>query len=344
LTEVRRSGIIVNVSTTFSHTTGLSEGGYMSPIDWKSLRSRRSMVRGHRGPLASVYMKTVRLAWPADAIYWLSVLHAGGAGGFYLRRRVFRSGGEDNLDVDAIQACERLLEAPADLPEGGELEALCRATYAVTLGTKWYELADGQEYVRTQARAAELSRDAKPRTRDPHKLLAAFVAAVDRGDLLEAYRCLYEERALKIPKRPFYDAAITAGLRSGHPDVRELAAMLNRQQGWLEALDDRHYLRQVLWTAVRGPFSRTHARAPSEADYARAAAAAAKRLRREIEPIPGWARDGIHVSGSDPRLAGDEAGRVNMCEMYLRDGVLDPARPGVSRHARGKSQGLWERS
>ena len=96
----------------------------MAQICWGSLQ-RRTLPRAYRGPLSSVLMKTIRLAWPEDALYWLTVMYKGAAGGPSLARRIFRSSGEDNLDIGAIVVAEDLLRrTKAWKSKRDELEAL----------------------------------------------------------------------------------------------------------------------------------------------------------------------------------------------------------------------------
>jgi len=302
-------------------------------LTWEALRKHKSMPRMYRGVLSSVLMKSIRLMWPDDAIYWVSVMYQGGAGGWYLRRRLFRCSGEDNLDVEAMAAAEVLLQREADNP-ADELEALRMVTYYITVGTKWYELPDGQDMVRTQA-AATAGRGKPPRASTLRAPIATFAAAVKKQDAPEAFRVLDEGRTMEqaggFSKAGFYDVALAAA-EGRRGVVRDLADIVGRQRGWLQPLDERHHLRQLTWVVTRGPFRK--ALPPTgELAYKPSVARAERRLRGEIEAIPSWARDGIHVRGSDPRLAGDEGGRLNMVEMYERDGILDPAKPGVSRLA-----------
>lgn len=49
----------------------------------------------------------------------------------------------------------------------------------------------------------------------------------------------------------------------------------------------------------------------------------------DLEPVPAWALDGIHTTGSDPRFAGNWAGLRNMVAMYETYGRLDPGDAGV---------------
>ena len=85
----------------------------------------------------------------------------------------------------------------------------------------------------------------------------------------------------------------------------------------------------MIWRLAHGPFVATSS-VISKPHFEQLRAEVARRLAAEIEPVPSWARDGVYVSGSDPRFAGSWAGLENMVERGVR---LDPSAPGVTLHA-----------
>jgi hypothetical protein len=51
------------------------------PLDWATLERQRTLPPGFRGVLSSALMKSIRLAWPEEALYGLRVMERGKAGG-----------------------------------------------------------------------------------------------------------------------------------------------------------------------------------------------------------------------------------------------------------------------
>ena len=292
------------------------------PLMLDQLRAGKSLARAYRGPFASAYMKAVRLNRPEDAIYWLTVMHQGHAGDNYLRRRIFGSAGEDNVDTWPTRLCERLFNEPPTLET-----LLWAGAYALSLGTKWYELPDGQEYTRMRASAGLAGHPNLKRGLDAH---AKYKAALEAGDVEAAYWWLDEGLVRETPPWPFYTLAADRGDQSPEPVTNSLAKIIRRQHGWLGPARKTHLLKQLIWAVCRKPLA-SAGRRPDEAAFKLLMKAAAKRLARgAVEPVPSWARDGVHVAGSDPRFAGSWEGCLNMVEMYQRYGRLDVADPGIT--------------
>jgi hypothetical protein len=269
-------------------------------------------------------MKSIRFGWPEEALYWLRVMERGKAGSSSLRKRVFRSAGEDCVDIEAQETAEALLTRMADP------EALGWATYLVALGTKWYESPLGREYVRTRIKGRVAGKQMVDKGIDTATALRRYRRALAARNAPAAFEAFYAGRSLKADAGPFYAATIEAG-NSADGSVARLATLLERHGKWLEELQDRHYIRQMIWAVTAGPFPLVN-RQPVRVEYERLSEMVAKRLRREVEPIPSWAKDGVHAPGNDPRFAGDDEGCLNMAAMAERDGGrLDPSQPGVSR-------------
>jgi len=137
------------------------------------------------------------------------------------------------------------------------------------------------------------------------------------------------------------DFAAEVGEQTAEPVARRLAAIIRRQYGWLGASREKNHLWQLLWTLACQPLE-SAGRVPDPAEFRALRERAEERLRGELEPVPGWARNGIHTGGRDPRFAGSWEGLRNMIAMYQRDGVLDPSRPGVLLHE-GQRIRRWRR-
>jgi hypothetical protein len=303
----------------------------MKRLEWSDLTRRRRMVRVYRGQFVSAYMKAVRLRRPEDAMYWLGVLWIGNAGADYLRRRVFCSAAEDNLDVWVMEHTERLLSA-----KRGSLVELQYAAYLSCLGTKWYELPDGVAYTRARC-AAGLAPHPLPRMGTNADILARYERAVAVRAIGEAYWCIAEARARQKAGRdfamwPFYVIAAEAGVNAPDEVTVRSARIIHRQLKWLGASREKNHLWQLLWALGYGPL-RSALRPLRAAEFNAMRARVDRRLAQRLEPVPGWALDGIHTGGHDPRFAGSWQGLINMIGMYERDGTLEPTRPGNTLQA-----------
>lgn len=127
----------------------------------------------------------------------------------------------------------------------------------------------------------------------------------------------------------FYAIAAEAGAKTPDELTRRLAAIIQRQLGWLGVSREKNHLWQLVWALSRRPLA-SRSRQPNAAEFAALWRRAQTRLGKPLERPPSWALDGIHTHGRDPRFAGTVEGTRNMIAMFQRDGRIDPRRPGAT--------------
>jgi hypothetical protein len=92
-----------------------------------------------------------------------------------------------------------------------------------------------------------------------------------------------------------------------------------------------------MWVLCRGPFRGSAAPVNLAGLDALIAEAEERWAAPDLEPVPAWALDGIHTTGSDPRFAGNWAGLRNLVAMYERTAGCTPMTKPSSSSARPRT-------
>jgi hypothetical protein len=297
---------------------------------------RVTEVTNKRGPIVSALMKSIRLAREEDAAYWMLALLRGGQDRAYLGRRCFGSSCEDNLSLQAIEMGSELAAKPpkAEMP-------YLYSVIASSRGLKWWApLAKAY----TLARCETYEATARPFERETvERLEALCLEALQRKsfvDFFRAYRELKKERQKNLRT---VGRVVEIGKASDIPEAQRLAAAMEGNL-WQIATRESNAIWQLVWVLCEGPFPGSAEPLDLTGAEQTIARAEARWAAQNLEPVPGWALDGIHTIGSDARFAGTWIGLRNCVEMYQCYGRLDPADPGIlvrEGERQRRSKGRW---
>ena len=297
---------------------------------------RAGEVNQKRGAIVSALMKSIRLAREEDACYWLLALLRGGQERSYLGRRCFGSSAEDSLSIQAMEMGSELARRPpkAELP-------YLQSVIASSRGPKWYWQI-GKAYTIGRCDAYEGQRVLEDKTvQELEQLCRVSLRDKQFVPFFVAYRELKKERKRNMG---LVGELIEAGQASPIPEAHRLAAAMAPHL-WQVSTKENNPVWQLVWILMHGPFPGSGDPVDLTGAAEVIARAEARWARPNLEPVPSWALDGIHVTGNDERFAGTWAGLRNMVAMYQRYGRLAPEDDGVliktGTVVTRKRRGIW---
>jgi hypothetical protein len=281
-------------------------------------------------------MKAIRLQREEDAVYWMMALFRGGQDRAYLGRRCFGSSCEDNLTLQATEMGSELAQKPAK----AELPYL-QSVIASSRGLKWYAPVAAPY---TLARCEAHENTARPFQRESVERLEELCRESLQQRQFVAffipYRELKKERQRNLR---LVGELVEIGKASDIPEARRLATAMAPHL-WQCATRETNPVWQLVWILCSGPFPGSAEPLDLTGAEQTIARAETRWAAENLEPVPGWALDGIHTIGSDARFAGTWIGLRNCVEMYQRYGRLDPADAGIlvrEGERQRRSKGRW---
>lgn len=272
--------------------------------------------------MKSAMIKSVRLRWTEDAVFWARCLWRFPKERYTLVRRLAIMSGEDGMSLPVSIRAVNLLVQWDRVKERhviAFLAKLCKTTV-------WYQSEDGRLYAELWRKRME-DKVLPPKLKKANipELTGLMQKAAEEGDV---YRlcCLQDELAKSHRKE-----------RSTHifyKDIRAIAVALNRLEARMTAslLMDAGF---PLYTdgnlSAHAVFRLGHSFEPSNEDPSVSASEVDElvdrtdeRLKGAGEKVPSYFLDGVHTGGSDRRFAGYEKPMWGMCRAYMTFGRLHP--------------------
>jgi hypothetical protein len=298
---------------------------------------RVSEVTSKRGPIVSALMKAIRLQREEDAVYWVLALLRGGQERGYLGRRCFGSACEDNFNLQALEMGSELAKRPpkAELP-------YLQSVIASSRGSKWYwPMAKAYTIARCEAYENQQRVFEDKTVEELEELCRVSLRQQQFVPFFVAYRELKKERQRNAG---IVNELIEVGKASPMPEARRLAAA-TAPHTWQCIRRENNPIWMLVWILSEGPFEGMSAPVDLTGADQTIAAAEARWGKKDLEPVPSWALDGVHTTGSDERFAGTWAGLRNCVAMYAKYGRLSPADEGVlireGTVVTRRRKGLW---
>jgi hypothetical protein len=156
-----------------------------------------------------------------------------------------------------------------------------------------------------------------------------------------AYRELERERQKNLG---IVKELVAIGKASPIEEARRLANAM-APHIWQCTTRESNPVWQMVWILCEGPFPGSNDPVDLTGAEQTIARAEERWAAPELEEVPSWCRDGVHVSGDDERFAGTWAGLRNCVAMYAKYGRLSPDDEGVLIKAgtvvTRRRKGLW---
>jgi len=297
---------------------------------------RVAEVTKKRGQIVSGLMKAIRLQREEDSVYWMLALLRGGQERSYLGRRCFGSSCEDNFNIQAIEMASELARRPpkAELP-------YLQSVIASSRGPKWYwPMAKAYTFGRCEAYEGRRVFEDKTDL-ELEQLCRVSLREKQFVPFFVAYRELKKERKRNLG---LVGELVELGKASQIPEAQRLAAAMAPHL-WQCATRETNPVWQLVWVLMHGPFPGSGDPVDLSGAEQTIARAEARWAKPELEPVPSWALDGVHVKGNDERFAGTWIGLRNMVAMFAKFGRLAPEDDGVliqtGTVVTSRRKGMW---
>jgi len=264
----------------------------------------------------SALIKSIRLRFTEDAIYWLHYLNTFPDQHYRICRRILLATGEDNLSIPVMHHASKFLSGC----KNATLHDMATEVVRICKTKNWWEQDDGHQYIKFWRIVTSLP--------DPFK--GCWFQDI-RGELAEA---LAEENRIRSA------LALIRLKKFKHYNPKEFADWFTRQAEQLDSQEAVETLQVMLENPRAFKFDDNHL---AQAHFRIFAGTLGEQDDPEIDPeevqefidlaearwkapqpVPSFYLDGVHTSGKDKRFMGIPASMYGMCLAYKKFGRLHP--------------------
>lgn len=265
----------------------------------------------------SALVKSIRLRRSTDAAIWLFTLwQSGPSARSRSQRRILVSAAEDNLSIPVMRSASDWYNSRNRF----DLQSAMRELLRITKTQNWYATESGRSYIR---KWHDIGNQANPYVgKHPDCILHALDVAIrDKApaQAIQAFNALYEAKDWN--RWELANLLTRLALEQDNRPALAIAELFeeNLRHLW----NDGNYSGQALYTLIVGPIGNDAAPSVEDSEVLTSFANIRQSMSHGVT-VPSWARDGIHLPGSDPRFAGSLKRMSEACTVFEILGRLDP--------------------